>query len=239
MHARRRAMNKLISPQIERKNMSYLNKCNECGTMVPSENIVCHNCGYALYRKVSRKLLIACIIMPAIFCWFLLRKGYSKRTKIIGLVCGLLGVTLVLDTISTFSINPLDSVNQTNIEQTRSEEFPSISAGDYPSFENEESNLAKSVKSITGNDYSSYISNFMVVTPFVSDNGILHCNAAKQHSFGSSESFLAIDPNSKIVQAAFIEDEKITVYIGSNSPFNPLNEWIQSTRTKNTEIIYK
>lgn len=85
--------------------------------MVPSENSVCHNCGYALYRKVSWRLLIACIIMPAIFCWFLLRKGYSKKTKIIAVACGLLGITLAIETITSFSFDSISTANNSNSMQ--------------------------------------------------------------------------------------------------------------------------
>jgi hypothetical protein len=77
--------------------MSNLKKCNECGASVPEENATCHSCGYSFSRKVSWRLIISCIIMPGIFCWFLLRKGYSKKVKIAGVACGLIGVILAIE----------------------------------------------------------------------------------------------------------------------------------------------
>lgn len=80
-------------------------KCWECGAEVSDAAINCPKCGapvkkQAVYsssapkpqsqshllkhRKVSVPLFIGIMLMPYIFVWFLLRKGHSKQSKIIG-----------------------------------------------------------------------------------------------------------------------------------------------------------
>ncbi|WP_017348507.1 hypothetical protein [Pantoea sp. A4] len=64
--------------------------CYKCRKEVEEPRQPCKNCGSSpeqpAERKVSTKLGFGIAFMPVIFYWFLLRKGYSKRARIIGFI---------------------------------------------------------------------------------------------------------------------------------------------------------
>jgi hypothetical protein len=72
--------------------------CHECGNQVSSSVKACPKCGAngkaltgtpaetsASHRKVSVLLIIGIALMPYIFAWLLLRKGYSRQSRVIAL----------------------------------------------------------------------------------------------------------------------------------------------------------
>jgi hypothetical protein len=49
------------------------------------------------FRKVSRPLFIGILLLPPIFVWFLLKRGYSSRAQALGVAwLGVIGVLLLL-----------------------------------------------------------------------------------------------------------------------------------------------
>lgn len=48
-------------------------------------------------RKVSRALFIGVLLLPMLFVWFLMRRGYSTRSQIVGVAwLGVIGLTLLI-----------------------------------------------------------------------------------------------------------------------------------------------
>lgn len=73
--------------------------CQECGNRVSTTAKACPRCGAPVkpppvaaslvantheHRKVSIPLIFGIFLVPYIFCWFLLREGYSKQSRIVG-----------------------------------------------------------------------------------------------------------------------------------------------------------
>lgn len=90
-----------------------LTLCAECGKQISTTATACPQCGGVMqahrsapsvnpvapgHRKVSLPLIFGIVLMPYIFAWFLLRKGYSEQSRIIGL--GWMGLILVGASIS-------------------------------------------------------------------------------------------------------------------------------------------
>lgn len=59
----------------------------------PQDNATAHRRA----RTVSRGLFVGVLLLPAVFVWFLLRRGYSTRSQVIGIAwLGVLGLALLL-----------------------------------------------------------------------------------------------------------------------------------------------
>ncbi|ART01824.1 TPA: zinc-ribbon domain-containing protein [Klebsiella pneumoniae] len=75
-------------------------KCHECAKDISDSAISCPHCGAPISnsqktnsiknnqepRQVSFILALGIVILPILFVWFLFRKGYSKKSRIIGIV---------------------------------------------------------------------------------------------------------------------------------------------------------
>ena len=65
-------------------------------------------------RRVSLPLFIGVLLLPVIFVWFLMRRGYSSRSQAIGVVwLGVIGLVLLLSAphglVKTASVSPADA----------------------------------------------------------------------------------------------------------------------------------
>ena len=73
--------------------------CHECGNQVSTSATSCPRCGGPIigqqatidakavpdHRKVSVLLMVGIALMPYVFAWLLLRSGYSRQSRVIGL----------------------------------------------------------------------------------------------------------------------------------------------------------
>lgn len=103
--------------------------CNECGNEVSTSAKFCPQCGGAVntqtilpgasstttdHRKVSIPLIIGIVLLPYIFAWLLLGKGYSTQSRVIGL--GWMAFLLVM--VGIGRSNPNGEGNATSSTRT-------------------------------------------------------------------------------------------------------------------------
>jgi hypothetical protein len=95
--------------------------CHDCGNQVSTTARACPQCGADIkargtrpnpsppissHRNVSIPLIIGIILMPYFFAWFLLREGYSKQSRMLGL--GWLVLVVVIFAISQRDLSSAD-----------------------------------------------------------------------------------------------------------------------------------
>ncbi|EPG2747499.1 OB-fold protein [Klebsiella pneumoniae] len=103
-------------------------KCHECAKEVSDTATSCPNCGAPISssqqtsqlkneqepRKVGFLLLFGIIVFPILFVWFLFRKGYSKKARIMGIAY------LVISIIFLGGSSEDDSYDDTETESVSS-----------------------------------------------------------------------------------------------------------------------
>jgi hypothetical protein len=71
-------------------------KCSNCSASMKADVYVCPTCGYECIRPMSLLLAVGIAFIPPIFSWFVLRKGYSRKAKIISIGWLIISCLLVL-----------------------------------------------------------------------------------------------------------------------------------------------
>lgn len=86
----------ITCPECSNQVSTTAKACPQCGGVMSAKRIISTVSSVAPksdHRKVSAPLIAGIVLLPYIFSWFLLRKGYSQTARIIGL--GWLGIVLV------------------------------------------------------------------------------------------------------------------------------------------------
>lgn len=66
-------------------NVNLYKKCSNCSADMKADSYVCPSCGHEHTKPMSLILAVGIVFFPLIFSWFSLRKGYSKKAKIVSI----------------------------------------------------------------------------------------------------------------------------------------------------------
>ncbi|MFA6058607.1 MAG: hypothetical protein WC756_10450 [Taibaiella sp.] len=98
-------------------------KCPYCKSVLPQNALKCAQCGEYVKRNMSFSLSIGILLLPMIFSWFTLRKGYSTFARIITFSW------LIVTTVYFFTEESAFENNQVNVSGATAQQVSNENIG--------------------------------------------------------------------------------------------------------------